>query len=87
MKKSIIVAVVMITLAVIIFSPVIVFAVGYFGGMILDFAVGETVVNALNVMFDTTRFSRENLPMLCGVLTVIGSCFKATHISIKNNKQ
>ncbi len=87
MKKAIIVAVVMITLAVIIFSPVIVFAVGYFGGMILDFAVGETVVNALNVMFDTTRFSREALPMLCGALTVIGSCFKANHINVDTNKK
>ena len=61
-----------------VFLPVIYFALGAFGGWILKVCVGGHVVYGLNVLFGTDRFYPEQLPVICGVLAVIGSYFKST---------
>lgn len=68
-----------------ILSPVITFWCGYFGGWILQCFVGERVVAGLNLMFDTTRFTLEVIPLTCAMLAVIGSYFKARQTN-NNNK-
>lgn len=40
--------------------------------------VGGVVVTGLNTLFDTTRFIPDLIPVVCGVLAVIGSYFKTT---------
>ena len=46
--------------------------------------VGGAVVTGLNAFFGTTRFTPDLIPVVCGVLTVIGSYFKTV---VSNNKK
>ena len=66
-----------------IFLPVIIFGAGWFGGWILMKIVGGAVVTGLNTLFGTTRFMPDLIPVVCGVLAVVGSYFKT---SVSNNK-
>ena len=65
-------------------SRVIVFGVGWFGGWILMKIVGGAVINGLNTLFGTTRFTPDIIPVVCGTLAVIGSYFKTTVNNSKN---
>lgn len=64
--------------------PVIIFGAGWFGGWILMKIIGGAVVTGLNTLFGTTRFVPELIPVVCGVLAVIGSFFKTTTANSKN---
>lgn len=66
-----------------IVDPIIIFGVGWFGGWILMKIVGGAVVTGLNTLFGTTRFIPDLIPVVCGVLAVVGSYFKT---SVSNNK-
>lgn len=68
-----------------IFLPVIVFGFAWLGGMILDWVVGESLVNGLNLMFNTTRFTRDLIPLTCATLATIGKYFKSNQTN--NNKK
>lgn len=59
-----------------VFAPVLTFIFAYIGGMVLDLAVGAKLVNGLNLMFNTTRFTRELIPLTCATLATIGRYFK-----------
>ena len=67
-----------------IFLPVITFGAGWFGGWILMKIVGWAVINGLNTLFGTTRFTPDIIPVVCGTLAVIGSYFKTTVNNSKN---
>lgn len=73
-------------LLLLVFAPVIVFALAYIGGMLLDWIVGEKLVNGLNLMFDTTRFTRDLIPLTCATLATIGRYFKSSMSNSNNNK-
>lgn len=73
-------------LLLLVFAPVIVFALAYIGGMLLDWIVGEKLVNGLNLMFDTTRFTRDLIPLTCATLATIGRYFKFSMPNPNNNK-
>ena len=62
-----------------ILSPALSYFFGWITGHLLRWFIGETIVNGLNFLFNTTRFAVDKLPMLCGTLGVIGSFFKSTH--------
>lgn len=68
-----------------VISPALTFGCAYIGGMVLDFFVGEGLVNGLNIMFDTTRFTRDLIPLTCATLATIGRYLKSTNI-VTNNK-
>ncbi len=57
--------------------PILVFLTGVVSGLILKWIVGGFVVDGLNLIFNTTRFSADKLPIVCGALAVIGSFFKS----------
>lgn len=59
-------------------SPIINFFCGYIAGLVLSWVVGGTLVNGLNIIFNTTRFNAHMLPMIFGALAVIGSFFKSS---------
>lgn len=59
-------------------SPIINFFCGYVAGSILSWVVGGTLVSGLNILFNTTRFSPDMLPIICGALAVLGSFFKSS---------
>lgn len=69
-----------------VFAPVLTFAFAYIGGMLLDWLVGESLVNGLNLMFDTTRFTRELIPPTCATLATIGRYFKSSMSNSSNDK-
>lgn len=62
--------------------PIITYLCGFVTGMILDLIVGDSLISGLNLLFNTTRFSNEMIPFICGALAVIGSFFKGS-VSIK----
>ena len=68
-----------------VFSPVLTFGFAYLGGIILDWIVGTQLVDGLNLMFNTTRFTRELIPIACATLATIGRYFKSTQ-SNSNDK-
>ncbi len=67
---------VIVTIILMFLSPLVGFACGWFIGWVLKWTVGGAVVYGLNVLFNTTRFTSDMLPVVCGVLAIIGSFFK-----------
>lgn len=59
-------------------SPVIGYFLGYISGQFIEWTVGDQVINGLNFLFNTTRFSPQMLPMICGILGVFASFFKSS---------
>ena len=82
---SIVSGVVVTFIGLLVFAPVITFGFAYLGGMILDWIVGEKLVNGLNLMFDTRRFTRDLIPLTCATLATIGRYFKSSQTN-NNNK-
>lgn len=82
---SIVSGVIVTFIGLLVFAPVITFGFAYLGGMILDWIVGEKLVNGLNLMFDTTRFTRDLIPLTCATLATIGRYFKSTQTNNNNN--
>ena len=73
-------------LLLLVFAPVLTFVLAYIGGMLLDWIVGEKLVNGLNLMFDTTRFTRDLIPLTCATLATIGRYFKSSMSNSNNDK-
>lgn len=67
-----------------IFSPIITFWAGYFGGWILSKFVGDYIVSGFNLLLGRDVITISFLPIFCGSLAVIGSYFKSTQTN--NNK-
>lgn len=82
---SIVSGIVVTFIGLLVFAPVITFGFAYLGGMILDWIVGEKLVNGLNLMFNTTRFTRDLIPLTCATLATIGRYFKSSQTN-NNNK-
>lgn len=71
-------------ITLLVFSPVLTFGFAYLGGMILNWVVGKSLVNGLNLIFDTTRFTRDLIPLTFATLATIGKYFKSSQTN--NNK-
>lgn len=78
-------AIVMIILLFLI-MPFINFWLAYFGGWLAKITIGGKLAAALNLLFNTTYFTAEMLPMMAGALGWIGSFFKSTSTIKKNSK-
>ena len=81
-----IISVIMGFVALLVFSPVLTFLCAYVGGMLLDWIVGAKLVSGLNLMFDTTRFTRDLIPLTCATLATIGRYFKASQSNTNKSK-
>lgn len=71
-------------IGLLVFSPIITFGFAYFGGWLLKICVGDVVINGLNLIFNTTRFTTDLIPVTCATLATIGKYFKSTQT---NNKK
>jgi hypothetical protein len=78
-------AIVLVVVSLIL-GPVLYYFGGWITGNILTWLIGDTVVNGLNYLFNTERFTVDMLPIVCGTLGVIGSFFKSTVSTSNNNK-
>ena len=74
-------AYVLALIVVIIICPVLHYFFGWITGHILKFFIGNIVINGMNYLFNTTRFTTDMLPTICGTLGVIGSFFKSAKMS------
>ena len=72
-------------IGLLVISPVLTFGFAYLGGMILNLFVGDAVTHGLNVIFDTTRFTTNLIPLTCATLATIGKYFKSSNTN--NNKE
>lgn len=70
-------AIILVVIGVFVW-PVLSMLIGYLTGMILAWTVGDIVVNGLNLLFATERFSVEMLPTMCAALAVVGSFFNGS---------
>lgn len=61
---------------IILILPFISFWCAYFGGWITKITIGDQIVSALNIIFNTTYFTKNMIPMMAGGLGWIGSFFK-----------
>lgn len=59
-------------------TPILTFAFGFAGSAILRFVFGSLICNTLNEIFATNRFNPELIPPICGMIAVIGGCFKTS---------
>ena len=62
----------------VIVEPVLYYFFGWLTGVILQWLIGDTIINGMNYLFNTARFTTDMLPTICGTLGVIGSFFKST---------
>lgn len=66
-------------LIALLFGPVPCYVCGWIGGWVLlrmfGGSLGIAVINGLNTLSGTTRFTPEVLPTICGTLGVLSSCF------------
>ena len=70
-----------------IVCPVLSYFGGWLTGVILQWLIGDTVINGMNYLFNTTRFTTDMLPTICRTLGVIGSFFKSTSSSSTNKEK
>lgn len=69
----------LLSIVVIIFSPVIAFGITYFIGWIMSLCIGDVVTNGLNMIFATDRFTPEVIPLFYGTMGLIGSFFRKSN--------
>ena len=78
------VVVTLVTAVVMLFASFLNFGLGYVGGVVLKLTVGNIIVECLNTVFATTRFTVDLIPTLCGIIGYIATEFKPT---IKTNEK
>lgn len=78
--------VIVMAVLLVIFAPMLLFFIYYFGGWLCKITFGPTLCNALNTLFNVSFFAPEKLPLMAGALGWIGSYFKNNSIS-KNIKR
>lgn len=66
---------------ILIFGPVFYYFCGWLTGLLLQMWIGDIVIDGMNYLFDTNRFTVDMLPTICGTLGVIGSFFKSSSSS------
>lgn len=71
-------------IGLLVFSPVITFGFAWMGSWILKVCVGSAIADGMNLMFNTTRFTPDFIPLACATLATIGKYFKSSQTN--NNK-
>lgn len=72
-------------IALLVFGPVLTFGFAWIGGWILKVCVGTAIADGMNLMFNTTRFTPDFIPLACATLATIGKYFKSTQTN-KNER-
>lgn len=72
------IGIIVLAIIFVVFYPFLLFWFGYFSGWLAKLVIGAKLAAALNIVFHTTWFTAEMLPMIGGALAWIGSFFKGT---------
>lgn len=78
MKKGEGCLLIILTAVIFLLNPILIYCLGWLGGWILSQIVGMAITNGFNILFDTTRFTPELIPITCGALAVVGNYFKTS---------
>lgn len=73
-------------IGLLVFSLVITFGFAWLGGWILKMCVGNAIADGMNLMFNTTRFTPDFIPLACATLATIGKYFKSSQTNHNNKK-
>lgn len=76
--------VVFLVTIIFLFSPIVSFVSAYLGGLILKLVFGQNIADGLNLIFNTTRFTPNVIPIACATFATIGRYFKGKQSN--NNK-
>lgn len=77
---------IVLAIMLILLSPLIDFWICYFGGWLAKIFVGDKLAAALNILFNTTYFTKNMLPMMAGALGWIGGFFKNVNFANRKRK-
>lgn len=80
------VAVIVDMVGLLVFSPVITFGFAWIGGWVLKLCVGDAIASGMNLMFNTTRFTPDFIPLACATLATIGKYFKSSQTNKTERK-
>ena len=69
----------------VIIIPFISFWLAYFGVWICSLVIGNVLTEGLNILFNTTYFTKDMIPICAATLGWIGGYFKST--SVKRTKE
>lgn len=78
MKDSGCLTAILLLAAVGLLGPILVFGIGWVGGAIPRWAFGDMIASGMNLLFHTSSFTPDVIPIACGTLSVIGSYFKSS---------
>lgn len=81
-----IIGIIVLVIIFILIAPFLSFWLHYFGGWLTKIIIGNKLAAALNVLFNTTYFTADMIPIIAGALGWIGSFFKGT-TTIKNKNK
>jgi hypothetical protein len=85
MKKSItfgsLIILTLSSFALFVLCPTLAFALAYLGGLVLQLVAGNVIANGLNLIFNTTRFTPNMIPLACATLAIIGHYFKSSQVN------
>lgn len=73
-------------IGLLVFSPVLTFGCTWIGGWILKVCVGNAIAGGMNLMFNTTRFTPDFIPLACATLATIGKYFKSSQTNNNNGR-
>ena len=68
-------------------APLIGFWVAYFCGWVAKITFGTKLAAALNMLFQTTYFTKDMIPMVAGALGWIGGFFKSSTTAAKRSNK
>ena len=80
-ELSTVVGAVALIIGLFLILPFISFWASYFGGWICKITIGNTLVKALNMLFNTAYFTKDMIPWIAGALGWIGGFFKSLNTS------
>lgn len=56
--------------------PILSFIAGWCGGLLVKLLVGRSIAACINALLGIVRFSPNDIPVICGIFSVIGSFFR-----------
>jgi len=73
-------------IGLLVFSPVLTFGLAWLGGWILKVCVGSAIADGMNLMFNTTRFTPDFIPLSCATIATIGKYIKSSKTNNNNGR-
>ena len=66
--------------------PFVSFWFAYFGGWICSLVVGNELVEGLNLLFNTTHFTKDMIPLCAATFGWIGGYFKTSRNKVSDDE-